>query len=203
MKRQGARQINDALVAGVEPADNVEQRGLAAARTANQRDEITRSDLEVDAIEDVTIRVRIALVKTTDLNHPGSIAVRRGQRVLTQRRRGAARVLPAARGQEFAFSHHRAYHACRTRIPHENSRLRPRHPLWLPQPGTASGISPGTRPGNPFNSDSGHTSTRNPHTQVGRRIHNTAASLDRPGGPRSLLYSARRFKFVRILSTTA
>ena len=71
MKRQGARQINDALVAGVEPADNVEQRGLAAARTANQRDEITRSDLEVDAIEDVTIRVRIALVKTTDLNHPG------------------------------------------------------------------------------------------------------------------------------------
>ena len=98
MKRQGARQINDALVAGVEPADNVEQRGLAAARTANQRDEITRSDLEVDAIEDVTIRVRIALVKTTDLNHPGSIAVRRGQRVLTQRRRGAARVLPATRG---------------------------------------------------------------------------------------------------------
>jgi hypothetical protein len=40
-----------------------------------------------------------------------------------------------------------------------------------------------TTPGNPFAPDSGHTATRNPHTQVGRRIHITAASSDRPGGP--------------------
>jgi hypothetical protein len=81
----------------------------------------------------------------------------------------------------------------------------PNPPREQPFETYASSLAPPTRDrirhlsGNPFNSDSGHTSTRNPHTQVGRRIHDTAASSDRPGGPRSLLYPARRFKFVLVV----
>ncbi len=64
-----------ALITAVEPSDDVEQGRLAAAGTAHQRDEVTRGDFEVDALENIHPRARISLAKPTDRNHDWSIAV--------------------------------------------------------------------------------------------------------------------------------
>ena len=64
------RAVKQDLAAGgrLKPAQQAQKRGLAAARRAQQRDELALADVEVDIVED--LRIAEALSYVLDLDQP-------------------------------------------------------------------------------------------------------------------------------------
>src|SRR4029450_1472367 len=87
---------DDNVAAGnlLEPGHHAQQRALAAARRADEHDELAGADLEVDAVDHLGGPVRLDYVAKRDFGHRG-LTTRRWSARVPHRRSGLARTCRA------------------------------------------------------------------------------------------------------------